>query len=137
MRTIIIFFLSLFFLLFKGHVDSYAADGHYSKGYYFSAKRTDKSEQQQFGKLLKDLPLVKHNHISEKKDDVVSIENEEDSEDPGYIRKQNLPIKYAVALSFSSTLYHDYHSSKNRLPLCRHLSYTSSYKYILQRVLRI
>lgn len=137
MRTIIIFLLTLFSLLLKGGIESYAGGGHHTKGCYVSAKRIDKPEHQQPEGLIKNFPLVKHNHLSEKKDDFISIENEEESEDFNYSRKQIIPVKYTLELYSSAILFLLQDTTKNRLPLCRYLSYTSSPKYILQRVLRI
>ena len=45
--------------------------------------------------------------------------------------------KYFFTLAYASLLIYFYSYFKNRLPFCKHLSYASSYKYILQRVLRI
>lgn len=65
----------------------------------------------------------------------ISIANED--EDPTNGRKLLLIGKFIATLAWIYTLYHFFNYSKNRLPFCSHLSYLSSYKYILQRVLRI
>ena len=86
-------------------------------------------------KVSRDLHLVKTNNLSTKKEDCLSISNED--EDLACSRKQVLIQKSAVGIAQIFLLNHFYNYPKNRLPFCSHFSYTSSYKYILQRVLRI
>ena len=77
----------------------------------------------------------KNKSAPEIKEDLINIE--EDEEEFVIARKHIELVNYFVTLAYASILVHFYNYLKNRLPFCKHLSYKSSYKYILQRVLRI
>ena len=63
--------------------------------------------------------------------------DDNDEDDHFSARKYVLLVKCFVALSFAFLFSYLYNSIKDRLPHCGHLAYSSSYKYITQRVLRI
>lgn len=134
MKTVILFCLSLFFLLLGGHNYAHARAQHNT----VASTPTQNIEKPQQTKLIntnQDLPVIKNNTLSEKREDFVSIEDEDD--DSVFARKSVLPTKYFITLAYVTTLISPNSYVKNRLPFCKHLSYTSSYKYILQRVLKI
>ncbi|WP_316819135.1 hypothetical protein [Pedobacter nyackensis] len=135
MKAAIVFFFSLCFLLLKGHTDVYAAihDDSFS---YSSAQHVEKKQQTHLETTNQDLPVIKDASLNSKKDEFVSLENEDD-DDSMFSRKYVLLTKYFITLAYASVLVCFYNYFKNRLPFCRHLSYSSSYKYILQRVLRL
>lgn len=139
MKAAVVFFISLFFLSILSHVlkgnDRVDAEIHHNTSFYSAARISEKKEQVKFGRIAQNFPLVKLNTFSDKDEDFISIENEDD--DFAFTRKQTLPARHLTALVPSSAPVHFYNYSKNRLPFCRHLSYTSSFKYILQRVLRL
>jgi len=80
------------------------------------------------------LSLRKNTNVNENREDFISVE---DDDDLVITRKLVAPTKYTLIPDYSSLVVIFYSYSKSRLPFCKHLSYTSSYKYILQRVLRI
>jgi len=80
------------------------------------------------------LSLRKNTNFKENREDFISVE---DDDDLVIARKFIAPTKYILIPDYASLVVSFYSYSKTRLPFCKHLSYTSSYKYILQRVLRI
>ena len=139
MKAAVIFFISMFFLCILSQVlkgnDHVNAEIHHNTSFYSAARTFEKKEQIKFGRINQNFPLVKFNTFSDRDEDFISIENEDD--DFAFSRKQILPARALTTLICSAVLVHFYNYSKNRLPFCRHLSYTSSFKYILQRVLRL
>lgn len=135
MKAAVVFFFSLCFLLLKGHSDGYAAIP-YNNFSYSSAQHIEKKQQTRLESTNQDLPVLKDNGLNSKKDEFVSLENEDD-DDSVFSRKHVQLAKCFITLAYASILVCFYNYFKNRLPFCRHLSYSSSYKYILQRVLRL
>jgi hypothetical protein len=132
MRVAFLFVLSLCFFVLSGL--------HYSH-----AHPTSQATQTKIQSIVKSQPLSiaakpdyffhKNRTISEVKEDFINVE--EDDEEFVIARKHIELVNYFVTLAYASILVHFFNYLKNRLPFCKHLSYTSSYKYILQRVLRI
>jgi hypothetical protein len=135
MKVAIVFFLSLCFLLLIGRTDAFAGI-HRDTFNYSSAQYIGKKQQAQLENLNLNFPVIKDNGFNDKKEEFVSLENEDD-DDSLFSRKQVLLAKYFITLAYASLLICFYNYFKNRLPFCRHLSYSSSYKYLLQRVLRL
>lgn len=106
-----------------------------SKGIYIFQSCSDQLPQRKLEHCGMEFHLVKHNNMSDKREDFLSIDDED--EDQVCLRKQIVVTKSfaALAQTFAFDLLRLH--PKNRLPFCSHLSYISSYKYILQRVLRI
>jgi hypothetical protein len=123
MRVAIVFFLALCLFVLKGHGDVYGNPGH-----------PGKTQQIKFGNGVPGLQVTKNNVLTEKKEDLISIE---DDEDVVTSRKYVLPAMYFIVLVYASVSAELYSYLKSSLPFCGHLSFTSSYKYILQRVLRL
>lgn len=121
MKVAIVFFLSLCLFVLKGHGDVYGSTRH-----------PEKTQQIKSGDAGPGLKLTKNNGLNEKKEDLIGIE---DDEDVSSSRKYVPPVIYFILLA--SVYIYCYNFLKSNLPFCGHLSYTSSYKYILQRVLRI
>ena len=124
MKAVVVFFLSLFFLLLGGSHSVYS-ETHHSKISSATIQKFEKSKQVN---LRNSIP-------GEKKEEFISVEDEDD--DQVFVRKSVVPAKYVMALTYASILIYSNYRPKNRLPFCKHLSYISSYKYILQRVLKI
>jgi hypothetical protein len=80
------------------------------------------------------LTFHKHSRLNDSREDFISIE---DDDDIVLARKLAVPIKYILLPDYSSSVHVVYSFQKSRLPFCKHFSYTSSPKYIFQRVLRI
>ena len=136
MKVIVIFFLSLIFLVLKGN-NSAQAEVHSSISSYSPAQHIGKTENNKISSVIQDSPLYKNNSFTDNTDELMSIENEDDGEDFSFTGKQLLATNYFITLVLISVLVSFHNYLKNRLPFCRHLSYTSSYKYILQGVLRL
>jgi len=134
MKTVVVFFLSLCFLILGKHGYAYVGT-HHSANSHSPAQHIEKLQPTKFINTTQDLPTVKSNTFSEKREDFLSVENED--EDFVSARKSTLPVKYILTLAYAPALIYSNNYVKNRLPFCKHLSYTSSYKYILQRVLKI
>lgn len=133
MKAAIAFFLSLCFLLL-GRYDAVHA-GDYHLGNQLPAQQIEKTQLTKLRNTNQAFSLVKSNHLIEKREDLMSAEDE--VEDLVFSRKYVLLSKYFITLACASLLIYCCSYFKNRLPFCKHLSYASSYKYILQRVLRI
>lgn len=134
MKTAVVFFLSLCFFLL-GRLNHVYAGAHYSTSNYSTVQKIEKLQQAKLVIANQGLPEVKNSTIGDKKEDFISVEDEDD--DLVSVRKSVLPAKYFATLNYASILIYSNAYFKNRLPFCKHLSYTSSYKYILQRVLKI
>lgn len=135
MRAVAVFFLSLCFFLLGGRNGVFAAKPHHSTS-HSAIQRTDK-QQIKIGNTCRYLFLISNNNLTEKKEDFTSVEDEGDEEDGCSARKQVLPLRYAIRPVHSAELIYICNCLSGSLPFCEHLSYTSSFKYILQRVLRI
>lgn len=133
MRGVIAFVLFLSFLLLKGNDMAYAGIRQNSK--YSPAQQINKTQPTRLGSADPGFPIIKHTSQNEQKEEFVTLEDE--NEDLVFNRKYVLLAKYFVTLTYASALICYCQHFKNRLPFCKHLSYTSSYKYILQRVLRL
>lgn len=132
MKAAVVFFLSLCFLLL-GRYDHVDAGLYHNRVSHATAQHMKKTL------LTRDTDqtflLIKNNSLSEKRESFLNAEDE--AEDYAFSRKYLSLPRYFIALTYASVLIFFYSYSKNRLPFCKHLSYASSYKYILQRVLRI
>lgn len=78
--------------------------------------------------------LRKNLRLNDNREDFITLE---DDDDLVVTRKLSTPVKLLFIPDYASTLVTYFNFPKNRLPFCKHFSYTSSCKYILQRVLRI
>lgn len=134
MRCTIVFFLLLCSVLFGGYNDVYSEVHHNSTTYGTTAWHIDKIQQVKFENTNKVFPVVKNNSVTEKKEESFSLEDEDEEVMP---TRRYILVKYFTTLVHASILICFYSYFKNRLPFCSYLSYTSSYKYILQRVLRL
>ncbi|MFP5079015.1 hypothetical protein [Pedobacter sp. JCM 36344] len=132
MRATFLLFLSLCFFLLTGSQYSYshtnAQDTHKPDEKIIITHSSSKTVAPAFF-------LHKNKTLTEIKEDFINIED--DDEEFVIARKHIELINYFVTLAYASILVHFYNYLKNCLPFCKHLSYKSSYKYILQRVLRI
>jgi len=135
MKVAVLLFLYSFFLLLSGHQHAYAGGHHARICSYSPAQHVAKVEAAKFGHVNQIFPIIKDNSLNEKREDFVSVEDDDD--DLIFSRKNVLLVRYFFTLAYASILIAFYSYFKNRLPFCKHLSYSSSYKYILQRVLRI
>lgn len=133
MKAAFVLFISLCFLLLKGHDGIAAASNHSSS--HASVQRLEKGRSLRLGETNLGVAEIRHNSLTEKKEDFIGVEDED--EEPLIGRKPMLQAKYFIILTWASGLFFCCNYFKNRLPFCKHLSYTSSYTYLLQRVLRL
>jgi hypothetical protein len=137
MKAVGLFLLCLFFILLKGSEPAHAA-GHDTLRRYSAVLHTDRLQQTSpFGMRLALLPVRSHN-ISDKKETLsLDVDDDDEQEDFLYAGKSVMPVTFFITLAWLSISAASYSYIKNRIPFCGHFSYTSTYKYILQRVLRI
>ena len=135
MRPAVVFFLAFFFLFFKdgGGVSASAHRDTDKQSITLQLSKTDHSAVT--GSLTKGLPGMKQGREVEKKENIISLE--EENEEHLSAPKFELLVKYIFTLANASVLLLLGHSVKNRLPFCKHFSDISSNIYILQRVLRL
>jgi hypothetical protein len=123
MKTVYLFFLSLFLLIAGAQIHAY---GHVHANTIAPASINQFNRTQihalDIGAGTSDTAIF-----------FVGDEDDDNFAGP----KSLLSLKYAVALTFSFFFCCLYSAIKNRLPLRSHFSYLSAHKYILQRSLRI
>ncbi|WP_199118513.1 hypothetical protein [Pedobacter sp. ASV28] len=129
MRAIIFFLLSLCFLLLRGYNHVYAR-AHHDRMVYSPAQVPQKEKRNSFGL---DHPTSLHKTLLTKEIHSTYVEENED-EDNIAARKDTIP--YPMSFSYEVLASHSA-NIKHALPCCRHLSYTSTYKYLTQCVIRI
>jgi hypothetical protein len=129
----VIFFLFLCVFLFKGNNHTYVWVPH-NKICQSAAQNSQNVQQTNSENIKQSFSAINNNSLSEKKEYLISVEDEDD--DVVFTRKYVLLAKSFIALTYSTLIY--FHTCfKICLTFCRHFCYTSSYKYILQGVLRI
>lgn len=137
MRAVAVFFLCLFFAILNGSEAAHAT-GHDTLRSYSPALHVDSQSQTPTLKMRLALLPIRNNHVSEKKESLtIDVDDDDVQEDFIFARKYVLPLSYFITLTGLSILTGLVSTVKNRLPFCGHFSYTSTNKYILQRVLRI
>lgn len=134
MKVVVIYFLFLFSLLLKVHDNAYAGVKYNSSTYHSQIQPIQKIAKSKLSKVERG-HIIKKNTILIEEEEFFDIENEDDSQ--VFSRKDILLVDSSVIIVYGSILFCLYYYEKKRLPLCKHFSYTASYKYILQRTLRI
>ena len=134
MRIVVIFFLFLCFSL-SGMYDYVHLDAYQNRISYSPAQNIEKTQQAKFTNAYRDFTVTKNTSLGKEKEHFVIVEDEE--EDHVSARKYVLLVRYFTTLSLAFNFNYSLSIFKDSLPFCTHLSYSSSYKYITQRVLRI
>lgn len=134
MRIAVIFFLFLCFSL-SGVNDYVHLDAYQNRISYSQVQNIKKTQQAKFTNANKDFTVPKYTSLGKEKEHLL-INNEEE-EDYVSARKYVLLVRYFTTLSLTFNFNYSLSIFKDSLPFCTHLSYSSSYKYITQRVLRI
>jgi hypothetical protein len=132
MRAAVLSALLLCFCLFTGTKFSYS--GTDKNEVTVSSQKIISSHQGYTTQPPVGISVRKNIKVSDNREDFISIEDEDDLI---VTRKFSVPVKYILLPDYNQLLVTFYNFPNNRLPFCTHFSYTSSYKYILQRVLRI
>ncbi|GAA4800196.1 hypothetical protein GCM10023231_31210 [Olivibacter ginsenosidimutans] len=134
MRVVVLFLLCLSSFLFRISDKNYAHLAH-NRDVYTSYKPIKLFVQFKSNKIAHSYAIIRNGDFEEHETEVFNVESEDDS--PVFARRDVLISDNALAIIYTSLL-HCYHAYlKEKLPFCTHLTYISSYKYILQRVLRI
>jgi len=134
MRVVILVLLFVSSLVLRAHNNVYAGVQHNSIC-YARIQNTGKTEKPASVNAVHGLTIAKNADLNEKNDEFFSIENEDDI--PVFARKYVLLGDSAITVVYTSILNCFYYYLKAHLLFCKHLSFTSANKYILQRVLRI
>jgi hypothetical protein len=131
MRPIFLFLLSLCFL--SAGLNNHAhGDVHASSVSDPLVQHVRKSGELGNGERSQQHIVLKAAGLTEDGTSILSDEDDDNTSARKYLSAHcALILYYAIVLSFPC-IYR-----KERLPFCTHLSYTSAYKYILQRSLRI
>ena len=130
MRAFVRFFLYLCFLLLGGYHGAVAGT-HNTR----VAKVHVGKPKASFGISINAHTLIKKNTPGDKKEDFIGIEDDDD--ELTLSRKFTLLERNIIPVPYVSLTDYPNNNFIVRLPFCRHLSYASSFKYILQRVLRL
>lgn len=137
-RFFIRLILSLCFLLVRGNDHLHASLQQYTPGFYPIETLSDFTSftQTSHTKITRD--TFKQAHPVKKKESENKNEELEDEEDLTSSSKKYLELShFAVALFYTFTPGFTSLNQHNRLPVCEHLSYSSSFKYLLHCVFRI
>jgi hypothetical protein len=129
MKRVVTFFLFLCFLLLGGNYYVYAS-AHNSKICYSPAP--EKMHPAESANANHNYIITKYTGSVEENVSLVTVEDQDDEDNS---KKHILP-KYFITFSHAFLLIH-WSCLIHSLPFCRQQFYTSSCKYILQRVLRI
>ena len=135
MKSVIIFFLSLCFLLLTGQSSLYSSSLQ-NKIDYSSLKSLQLKKHVEPVSITKS-EFIRNNVPADSEPDAVSADETEDEDE------LIAPRKYVEITNYLITFFHSqatpYSSSYvlNRLPFCTHFSYTSSDIYIVQRVIKV
>ena len=134
MRTVVLFFLFLCFLFVGRHYHAYG--NMPSNGLRNTvAQTTDKIKQLGYSIINNEHAVVK-THSKVQGGNYLISDFDEDENNPS-ARRYVLLAKYSLIVAYTIVLSYLVTCLKERLPIIRHLSYISSYKYIVQRALRI
>jgi hypothetical protein len=132
MKLGLAFLLLLFFLVLRGGERIHSAS-RYST-IFSPARFTGKSKLLKYEDANNGAQVAAVSNLDDR-DYSITVENED--EDLVNARKYTILAKCQFAFVLASALSYFFSQIKSRQPFSRHLSYISSHKYILQRVLRI
>lgn len=132
MRPVFTFLLSLFLLLIQGH--SYASHSRISQS---TAEISVGSGQATFAATEITSTSISGLPVSDQEDDAISVAELNDDDDLESERKYIEITNHLITFFYAPVSGYCYPYHKDRLPFCKHFSYNSSDKYIVQRVIRI
>ena len=138
MRLVITFFLSLVFLLLGGTNHLHARTNDH-RTCYALPQRSVKSELARMHVVKYSPPIIRKSTFSgaaHQKIKATEVKEEDESESESS-RKLVAISNYFISLLYDQVFGHFHRYLKDSIPFCKHFSYTSSYKYIIQRVIRI
>ncbi len=136
MRAVAIFFMSLCLLLLATFC-FLNTKNNFQGIFSLSALNSCTSPQTNFKNLTASLSLIRNNNSGEKREEFISVENEDDDEELISASKYVLAVRFFIAICSASSLAYFYRCLKNFPAFCNRFPDTSSHKYIKQRALRI
>jgi len=128
------FMLSVLLFLLGG-ISNVFAVSHHTKTPVASSQHAEKIRSPRVGDGNLCNPAVEINRFSEKKNDFLSIED--DDEEVNFTRKYVLIERDVIVVPHLTLPTYPDTDFIIPLPFCWHLSYTASNTYLLQRVLRL
>ncbi|GGC23522.1 hypothetical protein GCM10011386_14310 [Parapedobacter defluvii] len=132
MKAVVLYFLSLFFLLIGG-MDCTHANVQQRRIYHAPV---DKNARLTVDTPHQSGPIITKNFgIKRSGDEVTCVED--DDMDFVFVRKYMPLAKYAIVPSYTTAFLHGDCGSRDRNALCKYLTFSLSHKYITQRVLKI
>lgn len=133
MRTVYLLFIFLCLLSSGKHTYAYAGTHHHANN-SSSAHNIGKSKENKFVNS-KSKTLFKSSASTDKEEFLIGYED--DDENTVSARKYILTDKFSLILFYTFVLGYLSTCINNRLPICSHLFFISSNRYIVQRALRI
>lgn len=134
MRLVLTLFLSLLFLLLRGDSN---LSSHANHNISFHLARHFQRPEQANSVTTKNIrTVIEDATVPGEENEFVNATETEDDE-------LIAPRKYTEISNYFFTFFYSHLSGyfnqylNNRLPFCKHFSYTSSNKYIVQRVIRV
>ncbi len=134
MKHVVILFLFLCFHLVGGS-DCAHASARNEKVCFLPVRDLEKTHQVESATANHDSLLTVNTSLSGENRNLISVEDEDENED--IIKKHISQDRYFLAFCYAFVSDSRFSFLAERLPSCKHLSYTSSCKYIVQRALRI
>lgn len=131
-RFLIKCFLALCFLLLKGYGHLYADT---DQDYLYRSLQQHSESSVQVTPPQNDQALLSNAPSSGAKKEKIKATEVEDEEESFSGRKHLLISTYFLFNPQEPASYYSY--LKNPLPFCNHFSYSSSYKFIIHRVIRV
>jgi hypothetical protein len=136
MKSVIIFFLFLCFLLLTGHNHLYSSN-YQSRSSYSVPKLAELSKQSALETNTKSQYIIRNDAPSDNEEDALSATETEDDDELLAPRKYVEITNYLITFFYSHAAGLANSRMQTRLPFCKHFSYTSSDIYIVQRVIKV
>jgi len=136
MKSVIIFFLSLCFLLLTGHNHLYSST-YQSRTYYSPTKSFELAKQSNLDADTKGTLIICNDAPSDNEVDALNATESEDDDELIAPRKNVEITNYLITFFHSQVVGYSNNHVQTRLPFCKHFSYTSSDINIAQRVIRV
>lgn len=133
MKFVVAFFLYLCFHLLGGNNDAHAMAHGYN---HFLWQHNGKTQQVESLLADHDRMITKSNGLVEDNDHLISVEDDDEGHED-WIKKHLLHAKYLLAFSYVFILQYQSNCQADPLPFYGPIAFSSTPKYIVQRVLRV
>ena len=134
MKNVVIFFLFLCVHLVGANHYAYASARNQNVCFSPAPDR-EKTHQVENATANQGYLIILNTSLSGENPNFISVEDDDENED--IIKKHVSRARYFLAFCYTFISNSRFSFLAERLPSCKHLSYTSSCKYIIQRALRI